>query len=151
MAKFIYKMQNILGIKLKLEEQAKSDYGTAKAKLNEEEEKLNRLYRKKENYQQELTGKMTSSLNIKDILQLEDAIEIVKYNIGIQKIAVRNAKMQVDAARIKLNEAMVERKTQEKLKENAFEEFKIGVNAEERKEVDELVSYKYSKLDSVRD
>lgn len=151
MAKFIYKMQNILGIKLKLEEQAKSDYGTAKAKLNEEEEKLNRLYRKKENYQQELTGKMTSSLNIKDILQLEDAIEIVKYNIGIQKIAVRNAKMQVDAARIKLNEAMVERKTQEKLKENAFEEFKIEVNAEERKEVDELVSYKYSKLDSVRD
>lgn len=145
MAKFIYRMQNILAIKLKLEEQAKSVYSMAQVKLTEEEEKLEQLIQKKENYQRELVHKMTSKLNVKDIIHGEDAVEITKYAIQLQEISVKNAKMQVEAARIKLNEAMVERKIQEKLKENAFEEFKIEVNAEEKKEIDELVSYKYSK------
>ena len=40
MAKFVYKMQSLLNIKEKLEEQAKTAFGLAKAVLNEEEEKL---------------------------------------------------------------------------------------------------------------
>ena len=40
MAKFVYKMQSLLNIKLKLEDQAKTAYGLARAALNEEEEKL---------------------------------------------------------------------------------------------------------------
>ena len=39
MAKFIYKMQSLLNIKEKLEEQAKTAFGLAKATLNEEEAK----------------------------------------------------------------------------------------------------------------
>lgn len=39
---------------------------------------------------------------------------------------------------------MVERKTQETLKEKAFEEFKREVNEEEKKEVDQIVSYQYN-------
>ena len=41
------------------------------------------------------------------------------------------------------DEAMVERKTHEKLKEKAFEEFKQELLHEESKEIDELVSYTY--------
>ena len=40
MAKFIYRMQNILDLKEKLETQARNDYAVAQAELNEEEEKL---------------------------------------------------------------------------------------------------------------
>ena len=40
MAKFIYKMQSLLNIKEKLEEQEKTAYGLAKATLNEEERRL---------------------------------------------------------------------------------------------------------------
>lgn len=40
MAKFIYRMQNILDIKLKLESQAKIAYSQANAALREEEAKL---------------------------------------------------------------------------------------------------------------
>lgn len=42
-----------------------------------------------------------------------------------------------------MQNAMVERKTYDKLKEKAFEEFKIELNAQEKKEVDELVSYRF--------
>jgi flagellar FliJ protein len=49
----------------------------------------------------------------------------------------------VQQAREKLDHAMIERKTYEKLKENAFEEFKKEVNAEEQKEINELVSFRF--------
>ena len=56
---------------------------------------------------------------------------------------VHAAEKNVEAARIRLNEVMVERKTHEKLREKAFEEFKQGLAYAEGKEIDELVSYTY--------
>ncbi len=38
---------------------------------------------------------------------------------------------------------MKERKIYEKLKEKAFEEFKAEVNAQEQKEIDQLVSFRF--------
>ncbi len=43
----------------------------------------------------------------------------------------------------RLREAMAERKTHERLKEKAFEEYLAEQNAEEQKEIDELVSYRH--------
>ena len=77
------------------------------------------------------------------IRQLEDAVENIKYNINLQKIAVVHQQKKTDQARNKLNDAMKERKTYEKLKERAFEEFKKEVNAEEQKEINELVSFRF--------
>lgn len=145
MAKFFYKMQNILNIKYKLEEQAKSAYGAAKAILDEEEELLEQKKAKKEAYEQTLRTMVLEQLNILEIKRMEDAVEVSKYHIKMQMIAVRNAKKQVEIERKKLNEAMIERKTHEKLKENAFEVFKEEIKMEEKKEVDELVSFKYSR------
>ena len=63
--------------------------------------------------------------------------------IKAQEMVVSIARDKVELARRKLQVAMQERKTQEKLKENAFEEFKHELNSEESKEVDELVSYRF--------
>ena len=38
MAKFVYKMQNILNIKMRLETQAKTEFSQASARLDEEED-----------------------------------------------------------------------------------------------------------------
>lgn len=51
----------------------------------------------------------------------------------------------MELARSKLNQVMIERKTYEKLREKAFEEFKQEVAYEENRMVDELVSYNYHK------
>ena len=40
MARFRYRMQSILDIKLKMETQAKQEFAAAQQRLNEEEEKL---------------------------------------------------------------------------------------------------------------
>lgn len=151
MAKFIYKMQNILNIKFKLEDQAKSVYAEAQARLNEEEKKLDVLLYKKQVYEQRLRELVKDSLNIMEIKKCQDAVEVTKYAVKVQRVAVFNADRQLETARIKLNDAMVERKTHEKLKENAFEQFKDEINTEEKKEIDELVSYKYSKTTDSED
>ena len=43
MARFRYRMQSILNIKMKMETQAKQEFAAAKAVLDEEEEKLEKL------------------------------------------------------------------------------------------------------------
>ena len=53
MAKFKYKMQNILDIKQKMEEQAKMRFAQEMIKLSEEEEKLQHIEDKKRRYEAE--------------------------------------------------------------------------------------------------
>ncbi|KSV60678.1 flagellar export protein FliJ [Acetivibrio ethanolgignens] len=143
MAKFIYKMQNLLSIKLKLEEQAKNAFGEARARLNQEEEKLSMLEGKKQSYERQLSESIAGKLNIREICQTEEAVEIMKYKIRIQSIAVTTAMQQLELARVKLNEAIQERKIQENLREQAFLTFMEELKAEEQKEVDERVSFMY--------
>lgn len=148
MAKFVYKMESILSVKYKLEDQAKNVFAEANMVLNAEEEKLTDLQIRKANYEKQLLGQVSGNLKIMEIRRMEEAVEIMKYYIKMQIIAVNTAKQQVEKARVKLNRAMQERKIQEKLKEKAFEEFLMEVNKEERKELDELVSFKYHDTDS---
>ncbi|MFW5630655.1 MAG: flagellar export protein FliJ [Acetivibrio ethanolgignens] len=143
MAKFIYKMQNLLSIKLKLEEQAKNAFGEARARLNQEEEKLSMLEGKKQSYERQLSESIAGKLNIREICQTEEAVEIMKYKIRIQSIAVTTAMQQLELARVKLNEAIQERKIQENLREQAFLTFMEELKVEEQKEVDERVSFMY--------
>lgn len=144
MTKFIYKMESILKIKYKMEDQAKTAYGSAHAKLMMEEKKLEELVNKRQNYEGKLTNLMLSKLKLLDIKQCENDIEIIKYYLKIQQIEVKKAEQQLEAARIRLNNAMIERKTHENLKEKAFEAFMLEYEAEQRKEIDELVSFQYN-------
>lgn len=144
MAKFIFKMQNILEIKRKLEDQAKSVYAEALHALEIERGKLQELEEKKEFYEDRLTDMMLESLHIHEICRMENAIEIMKYKIQEQLVAVTKAERVVENARQALHAAMVDRKTYEKLREKEFEAFKLEVNAQEKKEIDELVSYQFT-------
>ena len=144
MAKFIYKMQNILNLKYKLEDQAKTAFGIAQAKLLEEQERLSFLEQKKISYQDQIRSLLDGRLDVRRLNQLEEAVENTKGQIKLQRIRILDAEHRVELARERLKEAMVERKTHEKLRENAFEAFKEELNQQEKNEVDELVSYKYS-------
>ncbi|WFR54979.1 flagellar export protein FliJ [Anaerocolumna sp. AGMB13025] len=144
MTKFVYKMENILSIKYKMEDQAKTAYGLARMKLSEEEEKLTALKNKVTMYQERKRNLVQSKLKLFDICKCEEAIDIVKHHISLQQLAVKKAEKQLENARIRLNVTMMERKTHEKLKENALTNYFIEYEAEERKEIDELVSFKYN-------
>ena len=143
MAKFRYRMQSILNIKLKMEEQAKMQFAQAQAKLNEEEEKLQKLKDRKNLYEADLKEQLQSKLNLLKIEELQNAVMRMEEFIALQKREVDKAARVVEKERQKLTEVMMERKSHEKLKENAFEEFMQELNSAEGKEIDELTSYTY--------
>lgn len=143
MSKFVYRMQSILEVKKKLEEQAKNTFATARAMLNEEEDKLHLLEERKLSYEEEGRALRENTLHVLDILENKDAILRMDDLIAIQKHEVQRAEERLEQARLALQTAMQESKTHEKLREKAFEEFVHEENAKESKEIDELVSYTY--------
>ncbi|MFA9375358.1 MAG: flagellar export protein FliJ [Lachnotalea sp.] len=145
MAKFVYKMQNILEIKYKLEGQAKTNYSNARVKLTQEQEKFRKLMDKQTCYENEIRVLMSSKLDILEIKSCKTAIEKTKKDIKHQILQITVAERNLEQARVKLYEVMNERKIHEKLRENAFEGFVKEINVLESKEIDELVSYTYGK------
>ncbi len=145
MARFIFPLQNILNMKEKLEEQAKNEYSQANMRLHEAEEEEKRLKKRQADAEDELKSILGETLDIMEIKRCEDAVEILKMYVGNQHLVVIQRNRDVEIAREKLNEAMKERKTFEKLREHAFEDFLKEMNLQEQKEIDELVSYRHGR------
>ena len=115
--------------------------------LMQEEGKLELLRQKRENYIFAKQEAMSDRLNLRLIAEMQRGIEATDDQIEMQKLRVKKAEKGVELAESRLREAMTDRKTQERLRENAFEQYKREFEAEERKEVDELVSYTFSSRD----
>ena len=130
MAKFKYRMQNILDVKRKLEEQEKINYGIANAKLEDEKKKLRKLLLQRAGYEKELTGLVSGTIDLARIRMTKHAIDTMKTLIRSQMIQVHAAEANLEQARKRLKEVMIDRKTYE-----------------ENKAVDELVSYTYHKAE----
>ena len=143
MAKFKYRMQNVLDIKQKMEESAKMEFAEANLRVMKEEEKLSAILHRKRQYEAEGKVLRKEKLHVADIKSNAEAISILQGMQREQEQEVKKAEAFQEQKRLALQNAMQERKIQEKLYENAFEEFKQEENARESKEVDELVSYVY--------
>ena len=143
MAKFVYRMQNILELKQKIEEQEKANFGMATARFNEEQRKLRELMIKQAGYEKQLRDLSVGDNNIKEIKTCKNAITSVKVALREQMIELSKAQKAMENARKRLNDVMMERKMHEKLREHAFEEFLDEMDYEEGKVTDELVSYSY--------
>lgn len=145
MAKFIYRMQNVLNIKYKLEEQAKQEYTEARIRFNEEEAKLQLLEQRQAEYMNQYRNLVSTRLYILEIEQCKNALFIIDEYILNQKLILSKAKDDLDIATEKLQDSMKERKIHEKLKEKEFDKFLQELNEEEAKEIDQVVSYQYNK------
>ncbi len=145
MAKFKYRMQSILDIKDKMEAQTKIEYGLARARLSEEEEKLKGLKVKKNYYESKAKELLKDALKVLEIINTQAAVKQMEQFIEEQRIIVLAEERNVERVRVKLVEVMQERKTHEKLKEKAFEVFMQEENASESKEIDQLTSYLYGR------
>lgn len=149
MAVFRYRLQNILNIKNQLETQAEMEFGLAQARLNEEEARLEALIARRDGYIEEGRRMRLDELDVVKLAENERSVKVMDEFIEGQRENVRLAERAVEAARVKLTEAMKEVKVQEKLREHAFEEFLEEQKAVEAKEIDELVSYKYGQKGSL--
>lgn len=144
MKKFSFSLQSVLNLQLKLEDQEKQAFREANLKLSEEEDKLRELLRQREDYENDLREALSGTLDVQNVNNIKHSIDIMKSRIRTQMIAVHVAEKNVEAARIRLQEAMVNRKTYEIMREKAFEEYKKEAEYEESKEIDQLVSFRHA-------
>lgn len=144
MAKFKYRMQNILDVKMKLESQAKITYGIANQKYLDEQQKLQEIVLRRNSYERILKESMMGTINVREVTHAREDVNTMKTLMRRQMVEVHKAELVLEDARRALNEIMQERKTHEKLKEKAFEDFMAEEKAAESKEIDQLVSYTYN-------
>ena len=148
MAKFRYRMQNILDVKLKLEEQAKADFAFAARRVAEEEEKLQNLQIQRAEYERALREASIGRIDLNNISFYKSAINTMKTKIRTQMMQVHTAQRNLEARRKQLNDVMADRKMHENLKEKEFEMFKEELAKDESKAIDELVSFTYGEKQS---
>ena len=143
MARFRYRMQSILDIKLKMETQARQEFAEARMRLDQEEERLEALKQRRESYERRAKEQLVGALNCRDMAENKEALLRMDEYIALQLLQIREAENRLEQAREKLAEVMKERKSHETLKEKAFEQFLLDEKRQEGKEVDELTSYTY--------
>jgi len=114
MAKFVYRMQSILDVKLKLESQAKIAYGIANKKLAEEQEKLREILERRAAYEAQAKELVSGVIDVPKIRENKAAIDVLKSQQRAQMMNVHIAEKNVESARRRLNEVMTERKAHEK-------------------------------------
>ncbi len=143
MAKFVYKMQNILEIKYKMESQAKMSYALARRKLNDQEYILEKMFIHKKSLEDHYRRISTGKLNVRDLSESKRAIDMHKEKIKTQVVEVKVAEKNLEIASARLKEVMKDRKTHEKLREKAMDSYILELNQQEKKEIDELVTYRF--------
>ncbi len=140
---FKFRLESILNIKDKLEQQAKIAYGVEVSNLNNEKKKLEDLYVSKEENTQKQRENFTGTIDIFSFNQYRNYGTKLDEMIVNQIQAVKAQEIKVEEAREILAEIVKERKALEKLKEKELEQFKKDVQLSEDKLVDELVTYKF--------
>ncbi len=127
-----------------MEEQAKNEFATANLKVLQEQELLKECFQRKQHLEMEAVALLhEDTLHIRNIIQNKQGILKSEESIEMQKQQVISAKQMREEKREQLTESMKERKTHEKLRENAFEEFLSEEKTAEGKEIDQLTSYTY--------
>ncbi len=143
MSVFRYRMQNILNLKLKLEDNSRMKYALQRRVLALEEEKLEGLKKRLGELKEESRALRLKKLNFRDIKENKSSIDYMNTCIAAQLEVIARESAVLEERRQELETVMKERKAQEKLREKAFEEFMKEENAAESKAIDELTSYRY--------
>lgn len=149
MAKFVYRMQNILDIKQKLETQAQMTFALANRRYMEEQQLLQEELVRRRGYEKRLRELMEGDIKVRAVMNARSDLNAMKTIVRRQMMEVHKAEREMEDARAALNEVMQERKVQEKLREKAFDAFKKELSEQEIKEIDELVSYTFNDREGV--
>lgn len=143
MAGFRFRFQSLLNIKEQIEEREKLLLGKRMTALKEAEERLYAIETDEANYIQQFYAKNGQTVKAKDLIELNHSIGYYKNLKMEQKQVVKEKKDAVLEQREVLRQALIHRKSYEKLKEKAQEAYIKEQGKKDDQIVDEVISYKY--------
>jgi flagellar FliJ protein len=133
-----------LGLKEKVEDLKKNEFGKAVTALAEARRVLADMEARREKCIDDFRRDINKGIDPDAFKRYNLYIEQVKLAIKRQEFVVEQCEAFVEVKRQELVEAMRDRKTLETLRDNDFEEHLIEEKKQEQKVVDEIVSYKGS-------
>ena len=144
MPRFNFRLQQYLGVKEQIENQKELEYSHAIRKLEEEKALLVQMLEQREAQITAFQQALRTNIDPIEIRRFNGSIDRLKYQIFKQQERVNTAEVYVETKREELVVAMKERKALEIVKDNAREEFNLEANLAEQRQVDELVSFRYT-------
>lgn len=145
MAKFIFKLQALLDLKIQLEDAQKIELGKSIRHM----ELQKRIYSDMEFEKEEVIGLFNSSsgkgVQVGKLKEYSTYISVLKQRMEEQKERVNCAEENVDKNREQLLKIVQEKKILEELKSRKLEEYRKAQFKLEQRLIDEVTSYKYSR------
>lgn len=144
MGKFAFRFEQMLGISEKLKDQKQMEFGKAVQIYEQEKEKLNIIENSLLNTYDKLKETVSNKVNPQMVFEYNSYISKLKKDIEKQHMLVKNANDKVSEVRVELNNALMEIKKYEKLKEKDYEAYIEEEKQKENSFIDEIVTYKYT-------
>lgn len=142
MAKFKFRLEQLLNIKIQKEDLIKIKLATELKRLDIENEKLNLLVEENQKQISNYKTLLSCGTPISKIKEYNSYIFKLERKIEAQKLNINVIVKNVDKIRSELIKMSQERKMLEKLKINKLVAFEKEMLKEEQKMVDEIVSYR---------
>ena len=143
MAKFIFKMEQLLNIKKQLEDSIKNDLAKTIREIERQKEILINLQSKKKQYIKDIKEQMLSGITVQKMKEFNAFIGSFDNKIIQQKKVLNEVEVAADKIRERLVQVVKEKKILEKLREKKLEEFKYQELKKEDLILGEVANYKY--------
>jgi flagellar FliJ protein len=143
LAKFKFRMEQMLNIKRQMEESIKNDLANAIRVVELEKEKLNSLTTQKNDSIEQFRELMGKGVSVQKMKEYNAFIDSLENRMTSQKKAIIEAETVADKIRERLVQVVKEKKMLEKLKEKKFEEWKFEQQKKEELALGEIAGYKY--------
>lgn len=144
--RFRYRLEKVLEIKRKAEEDEKHKLAALRQEKAHEEQVKVQLEQTLENVHLELkTKRLSGQLNINELRWFPQHIKNLEGKIKYQELRIKELEIRIEEQIQALAKAMMERKAYEKHKENSYEAWLKEVDAEEARLIDELATIKFAR------
>lgn len=146
MKPFVFKLETLLEIRRRKEEEASILLLQARNRLNEAKQVLTKLCtQQKELWSEFRLKQQAGELVVIEYQMWHRFFAFLKKEIENQQVVVEGLTKEAVAALKELEIALKNRKAVEKLKERRLEEYRLAVQAEEQKILDEIAITRYQR------
>ena len=145
MTKFKFKLESLLNVRKKLEDNLKNELGKAIQVLEHEKDLLCVLEKEMDECRRDLGMAFNGKITVEEIKKYNLYIDVISTKIKAQKDRVNKARNYVDKIREELLKVVKDRQILEKYKEKKYSDYIGELAKEEQKTNDEITSYKFAK------
>ena len=138
---FRFKLQRVLDLKLKQEDEKKNQIATLIQAIKTKEDELEALISEKKQKEFSLNDNRKRGISILEIRNINQYLLFLDKKINTLRFEISSLESKKKKKRLEYLELQKERKTFEKLKEKDYEKYLYNEKKEEEKMIDQIVTF----------